>query len=355
MKAIFSALKSKLVFIKNSKTTMQITSAVIISTVFIGFQNCSKNKIEVAKEIAPDAIFAVGNPIVLPPNCLFDGKQINDGESITAYVNSRPDSSGNCTSESRTCNNAALSGSYPYANCSSSGASCLFNGRSIPDGETISAYLNSSVPTGSNCVPQSRTCNNGTLSGNYPYASCTSGSISCLFDGRTIQNGESVTAFLNSAAPTGTTCTQESRTCNNGRLGGTYQYSSCTVGGASSCLFNSRTIPHGGSVTAFESATPSASTTCRSQTRSCNNGVLSGTYAFASCATTGTSCTFNGETILNGQAVVAYQSSTAPCTAQQRVCTNGVLSGTYVPKRHMHEHHARSFIFDCTFNFNHLT
>lgn len=41
-------------------------------------------------------------------------------------------------------------------------------------------------------------------------------------------------------------------------------------------------------------------------------------------------CTFNGKTVLHGQKVVAYQyPSSDTCAPQDRICTNGVLSGTW--------------------------
>lgn len=49
------------------------------------------------------------------------------------------------------------------------------------------------------------------------------------------------------------------------------------------CTFNNTTIPHGQSVVAYLA---SSSATCSSQQRTCNNGVLSGSYQFASCTVT---------------------------------------------------------------------
>jgi hypothetical protein len=51
----------------------------------------------------------------------------------------------------------------------------------------------------------------------------------------------------------------------------------------SNCTFDGRTIAHGSSVTAFASATVPVCEPCDSQQRTCNNGVLSGSYTVASC------------------------------------------------------------------------
>ncbi|KKW08636.1 MAG: pectin methylesterase ce8, nonfunctional [Candidatus Kaiserbacteria bacterium GW2011_GWA2_49_19] len=45
-------------------------------------------------------------------------------------------------------------------------------GGSIPSGSSVTAYQNSSVACGGSCVSETRTCNNGTLSGSYQNASC---------------------------------------------------------------------------------------------------------------------------------------------------------------------------------------
>jgi hypothetical protein len=51
---------------------------------------------------------------------------------------------------------------------------CLFNGFSVPSGNTVTAYQSSSVTSPATCasISQTRTCANGTLSGSYAYSSC---------------------------------------------------------------------------------------------------------------------------------------------------------------------------------------
>lgn len=50
------------------------------------------------------------------------------------------------------------------------------------------------------------------------------------------------------------------------------------------CSFNGALIPHGGGVTAYAASTVACGGQCASQWRSCNNGVLSGSYGASSCA-----------------------------------------------------------------------
>ncbi|OGG56667.1 hypothetical protein A3D71_03455 [Candidatus Kaiserbacteria bacterium RIFCSPHIGHO2_02_FULL_55_20] len=52
-------------------------------------------------------------------------------------------------------------------------ASCTFNGSTVAHGASVTAYQTSSVPYGSSCVSENRTCNSGTLSGSYIYGSCS--------------------------------------------------------------------------------------------------------------------------------------------------------------------------------------
>ncbi len=49
---------------------------------------------------------------------------------------------------------------------------CVFNGASVASGASVTAYLASTVSFGDTCLSQSRTCSNGTLSGTYLAASC---------------------------------------------------------------------------------------------------------------------------------------------------------------------------------------
>jgi hypothetical protein len=66
------------------------------------------------------------------------------------------------------------------------------------------------------------------------------GALTCSFGGNTIQSGSFVTAYL---AGSGATCTSEKRTCTNGVLSGSYAFSSCTTSGpAGKCSVPSQTL-----------------------------------------------------------------------------------------------------------------
>jgi len=271
-----------------------------------------------------------------PQSCLFNGITVPHGQSVPAFQASSVPFGQTCAQEARTCSNGVLSGSFAFAACQVGQAqSCLFNGQTIAHGQSVMAFQNSSVPFGQTCQSESRLCQNGVLSGNFAFSSCAVGQAqSCLFNGQTVAHGQSVTAFLTSSVPFGQTCTQEARTCVNGALSGSYQFGSCSAGQPQSCLFNGQTIAHGQAVTAYGSSSVPFGQTCSGESRLCNNGVLSGSFQFSACAPgQPASCLFNGQTIAHGQAVTAFQAATVPagqlCQPETRLCNNGNLSGSF--------------------------
>lgn len=52
-------------------------------------------------------------------------------------------------------------------------ANCTFNGSTVNHGASVTAYQSPSVPYNQTCNSQTRTCNNGSLSGNYNHQNCT--------------------------------------------------------------------------------------------------------------------------------------------------------------------------------------
>ncbi|MDB5237767.1 MAG: hypothetical protein JWM46_37 [Candidatus Kaiserbacteria bacterium] len=271
-------------------------------------------------------------------SCTFNNAAVAHGASVTAYQSSSVAYGSSCTSQSRICSNGTLSGSYTNAACTvGTAASCTFNGQTVANGAAVTAYQSSSVASGSSCVSQARTCTNGTLSGSYTNAACSvlgSTTNSCTFNGTTVAHGAAVTAYQASSVAYGSTCTSQSRTCSNGTLSGSYTYGACTVATATSCTFNNATVAHGASVAAYQASSVAYGSSCVSQSRTCTNGTLSGSYTNAACTVAAaTSCIFNGSAIANGAAVTAYQASSVAsgslCVSQSRTCTNGTLSGTY--------------------------
>lgn len=226
-----------------------------------------------------------------PANCEFNNKVVPHGADVTAYQKSLLAFGGNCSSvsEKRLCSNGQLSGSYPYDTCRVEAAkNCDFNGQVIVENQSVKAYQNSSVPFGSQCLSETRTCVAGVLSGSYGAASCSvQPPVSCSFNGQVIAHGAQVSAYSSISVPFGQSCSSvmQYRTCSNGALSGgaNYSYSSCQVQAPKTCVFNGQNIAHGGSVAAYSTASVTEPATCSSQTRTCNDGNLSGSYAYPSC------------------------------------------------------------------------
>ncbi len=111
-----------------------------------------------------------------------------------------------------------------------------------------------------------------------------------------------------------------------------------------SCAFNGQSIVHGSSVNAYALSSVVYGQSCEAvrETRTCLNGVLSGSFPHATCSvraaveTTNTSCTFNGQTVAHGASVTAYSASMVPsgqlCSsvAGQHTCNNGSFNDVFV-------------------------
>ena len=188
---------------------------------------------------------------------------------------------------------------------------CTLDGQTITHGNAVMAYQSASVAFGNTCISESRTCNNGTLSGSYTNSSCTvSEGASCTLDGQTITHGNAVTAYQFDSVAFGNTCISESRTCNNGTLSGSYIFTDCTVAPAAACTLNGQNIASGFSTIAYQSANVALGSICTFETRTCSNGSLSGSFTYSSCTIQAdTPCTFDGREIAHGSTVTAYGAS----------------------------------------------
>lgn len=150
-----------------------------------------------------------------------------------------------------------------------------------PSGDTL-AMINPDGSTGIAAVLGGR--NGATIT-------CVENPAGCVFAGNTLNHGDTVTAYRNSGVPFGDDCNAatnvETRSCNNGTLTGSFTNDSCATGTPNSCTAPwGETIAHGASVTAYETNIQPATGECNSQQRTCNNGTLSGTFTFNQCEPT---------------------------------------------------------------------
>ncbi len=299
------------------------------------FQNCGKFQ----SDVEPTSVSTETNKAlsVPPPVCQFDGKEIPEGESVKAFLASTVAFGSVCVTEERKCKSGVLSGTFNYASCEPGApAACLFNGQTIAHFESVSAFQNSTVGFGSSCVEQVRVCHNGELSGSYVYSSCSVGQpAACLFQQNEVAHNSAVLAFQSSTVGYGETCAVESRVCNNGTLSGSFQYGSCSAGAPAVCSFNNKDVAHGAAVNAYSKAQGKFQDGCpEPEPRVCNNGVLSGSAPYATCVVDAPSpCLVNGETMAHGQIGTFYTvpvvSKGTSCVSENRTCNDGALSGSY--------------------------
>ena len=267
-----------------------IIAVLVIPALFL-YQNCSKVGVQVADLAAVEKFTATScsdvNSVgceIKTAVCEFNGLEIADGGSALAFLTSSVEEGSLCLSETRLCQSGALSGSFNYESCQVNiKKSCLFDGLEIKHGDFAEAFANSTVGFGESCASEKRLCSDGSLSGNYRFGSCEVGTaLACFHNGQTIKHLESAIAFADSSVPFGSSCSQESRTCFNGVMSGSFAYANCAVGAPKSCLYSGQTIAHGQSVDAFS---PPTNNVCVKETRLCSNGVLSGTYTSPTCET----------------------------------------------------------------------
>lgn len=367
-------------------------------------------------KVAPgDTIAFAVMPSPSKRNCAFNGDTIAHGGSITAYKAASVAAGSTCASEKRTCNDSKLSGSYAYATCKVNPAapapkSCVFNGKTVASGSSVTAYQAASVPAGSVCVKQARTCTNGTLSGTYTFDSCTvspaapatvtitapdpwaneSGSangdytitrtgstaaaltVSFTVSGSATRNTDytlsggglsssgTTVSIPKGAASVGIVLTTKQDTANEGEEVATLTLkagSGYVLGSSSSasvriadddaagkgCSVNGVSFAHGETRTLYSQPNMPAGETCKSQARTCTNGTLSGSdvYNWATCAVTPPAapknCNVGSIVVEHGKSRVFFKDDTpAPgvkCESHMRTCTSGVLSGTYTKGR----------------------
>ena len=179
-------------------------------------------------------------PGTVAPTCSDPwGGSLNIGQSVTAYRVGAVNYDQSCQSESRSCQNGALTGSYTFQTCAVQTAQdCNLQGYVVTHNHGVFAYSAPTVAYNSSCdaVKETRTCTNGNLSGSFTHTTCSvTPELSCTFNGNTVTSEAPVVAYSSSTVPFGSTCAsvQESRSCTNGVLSGSYTHATCTV--ASAC------------------------------------------------------------------------------------------------------------------------
>jgi len=164
--------------------------------------------------------------------------------------------------------------------------------------------------------------------------------------GGTLASGSSVTAYQSSSVPCGSSCANETRTCNNGTLSGSYTGgTTCSVSACASC-----TRPCGGTTTSgnwggfcYNTSSVPCGSTCSSSQGYCNNGTWTtpytagytiGSCSAAACASCASPCGLSPTTSSNWGGF-CYNTSSVPCgsncssVSSQGYCFNGNWTTPY--------------------------
>lgn len=148
--------------------------------------------------------------------------------------------------------------------------------------------------------------------------------------GGTIGGGASVTAY-SSTSPTGPcSAVSQTRTCVGSTLSGTFLNSACT-NGCTGTPWGS--VSSGYSNTAYSTSNPAGPCAGASQTRTCSNGSLSGSYTVTSCTngcaaqtTSWSSCSGNTTALSSGGSMSVTNSNGGYSGSVTVTCTNGTLA-----------------------------
>jgi len=189
-------------------------------------------------------------------------------------------------------------------------------------------YVTPNTSSSALVAPSQTTTYTGTVSGQGGTNTCSATLTirrSCALPwGGTITHGQSRTAYQASTVPYNQSCVSQTRTCNDGTLSGSYTHISCSVGAPANCTLDGVTVNHGQSRTFYSTRTAPSGQLCSSydQTRTCTNGTLSGpsSYQYASCSCTPTtvySCSTNNvvRTVTNSSCNVTVTNPYATCTS----------------------------------------
>lgn len=213
----------------------------------------------------------------------------------------------------------------------------------IDNGKVVTAYQSYNVAYDQFCESETRTCRDGLLDGTFTAKTCTVWQVKACTTpwGTAVKHGETVFAYADKTVGYGSVCASETRYCNDGILDGSFQYANCSVGKPIECpLPRWGTIPHGQSVFAYQKTQVSYGQTCSSiaEQRRCTNGVLWWSYMFEGCEVEpGADCATNRWTVKHGQTIARYQSpqvygqvadGSDQCVRFTLKCSNGEVVGS---------------------------
>lgn len=244
---------------------------------------------------SPNTSKIVEIPITILPVCSLPwGAFLESGLSVTAYDKPIVGLDEDCKPATLLCDNGTLVGSAKYQNCQRrTPSNCVTPwGEPVPHGQARVAFGLESVPFGMLCPQENRVCTDGKLSGSALYRACTvQPALGCNLPwGGQIGHGEQVVAFMHQQVPFGQSCeaTREFRYCQNGLLGGSFNFPNCNQGPPRNCTTPwGAQVGHNFKVPAYQRPSVPFGQPCNGggniEERSCNDGLLSGSFGYPSC------------------------------------------------------------------------
>jgi hypothetical protein len=223
--------------------------------------------------------------------CNYFGSIVPAGGTVSGYLSSSVSYGQVCQRITASCDgNTGNLSSLPVQYCSiQPPKTCSHYGTILFAGQTVSGYASVSVPYGSTCEPVTGTCSGatGTLDITPENTCVVQAPKNCVYSGTTYTPGQTIAGFMALEVPYGQTCTAVTGTCSGatGQFDTIPPVSSCVVLPANTCTFNGRTLQNGESITAFDQSSANGKFCAEGQeVRTCNNGILSGSFTNASCS-----------------------------------------------------------------------
>jgi hypothetical protein len=208
--------------------------------------------------------------------CSFNGATISHGANVTAYLAANPPSDQSCQSEIRSCYNGILSGSYTESSCTNSNPS-------LPLKVLAGGLSTSYTPFAVWLSVQGATSNtkvdlyaNGIFWGQGSGITLSGGTLTFLLPSN---------LAINNCNANRSDCVLKVvlKNASTNTVSPDFNLSLPSVAIAVNCTFNGKSVPSGSTVSAFEASSVPYGQTCKSQIRTCTQGVLSGTYTQPTC------------------------------------------------------------------------
>lgn len=227
----------------------------------------------------------------LARTCNYFGSIIPASGTVTGYLTSSVNYGQICQRITATCDgNTGNLSSLPVQFCNVlPPKNCSYYGSVYYAGQTVSGYGATTVPYGSVCEQVTGTCDGGTGTFDViPETTCVvQAPKNCIYSGSTYAPGATISGFAQAEVPYGQSCVAQVGTCSgsSGQFDLIPAVSSCSVRPPNTCVFNGTTLQNGDSITAFDQSMANGKFCAEGQeVRTCNNGTLSGSFTNATCS-----------------------------------------------------------------------